>query len=516
MLNNYFFLRQLSKKLAENYIGYTLVSCFSQNKDEIVIELNNEIKSFFIRADLSSEASCLSFPDHFKRANKNSIDLFSELVMRKITCVHQFENERSFEIQFEEDWSLLFKMHGKFSNLLLFESENLKSHFRNNIQNDLNIKRKQLERTIDWSRENFTQNQDRLKEMFPVLGKEPWVYLKSIGFDELSGEEKWRHWEDMLHQLKEPLYYICRHQGKLIFSLLPLGDVLRTFSEPLKAITEFYFQFVTTGNFENKKHNALSEISKKIKSTESFLSKNKAKLQEIEQDHHYQTWGDLLMAHLYEIKQGATRITLSDFYTGEPTEIKLKPELNAQKNAELFYRKSKNQQIEIDKLKESIHQKENELLLLIDLQTKVDTCVDLPSLNKLTDSFYKKDQAKEKIKKLPYHEFEFKDFKIWVGKNAEANDELTHKYSFKEDLWLHAKDVAGSHVLIKHQSGKVFPKDVIEHAASLAAHYSKRKNESLCPVAFTPKKFVRKRKGDPAGMVIVEKEEVILVEPKKS
>jgi predicted ribosome quality control (RQC) complex YloA/Tae2 family protein len=69
-------------------------------------------------------------------------------------------------------------------------------------------------------------------------------------------------------------------------------------------------------------------------------------------------------------------------------------------------------------------------------------------------------------------------------------------------------------VIIKHQSGKPFPKDVIERAAQLAAYNSKRKTDSLCPVSVTPKKFVRKRKGDPAGMVVVEREEVIMVEPR--
>jgi predicted ribosome quality control (RQC) complex YloA/Tae2 family protein len=70
--------------------------------------------------------------------------------------------------------------------------------------------------------------------------------------------------------------------------------------------------------------------------------------------------------------------------------------------------------------------------------------------------------------------------------------------------------------LIKHQAGKNFPKDVIERAAELAAYNSKRKNDSLCPVIVTPKKFVRKRKGDPAGAVVVEKEDVVMVVPKLS
>ena len=121
----------------------------------------------------------------------------------------------------------------------------------------------------------------------------------------------------------------------------------------------------------------------------------------------------------------------------------------------------------------------------------------------------------KQISAVPYHEFEYKGFKIWVGKNAVSNDKLTQHYAFKEDLWLHAKDVAGSHVLIKYQAGKPFPKGVIERAAELAAHFSKRKNESLCPVTVTPKKFVRKRKGDPSGAVVVERENVIMVTPRK-
>jgi predicted ribosome quality control (RQC) complex YloA/Tae2 family protein len=78
---------------------------------------------------------------------------------------------------------------------------------------------------------------------------------------------------------------------------------------------------------------------------------------------------------------------------------------------------------------------------------------------------------------------------------------------------MHVRDDSGSHVLLKHQANKPFPKDVIEYAAAIAAFFSKRKTEPLCAVIVTPKKFVRKRKGDPAGAVVVDREDVILVEP---
>ncbi|MDX5346758.1 MAG: NFACT RNA binding domain-containing protein, partial [Hymenobacteraceae bacterium] len=112
-----------------------------------------------------------------------------------------------------------------------------------------------------------------------------------------------------------------------------------------------------------------------------------------------------------------------------------------------------------------------------------------------------------------FKEFEHQGFKILVGKSAQNNDLLTQKHAHKEDLWLHAKDVSGSHVVVKHQAGKNFPEPVIEKAAQLAAFYSKRKNDSLCPVMYTPKKFVRKPKGAAAGAVFVEREKVILVSP---
>ena len=104
---------------------------------------------------------------------------------------------------------------------------------------------------------------------------------------------------------------------------------------------------------------------------------------------------------------------------------------------------------------------------------------------------------------------------MFVGKNAKSNDILTQKIATKNDLWLHARDVSGSHVVIRDRLGNSFPASVIEKVAALAAWFSKRKTDSLCPVIFTPKKFVRKIKGAPAGQVVVEKEDVIMVVPSR-
>jgi predicted ribosome quality control (RQC) complex YloA/Tae2 family protein len=115
-------------------------------------------------------------------------------------------------------------------------------------------------------------------------------------------------------------------------------------------------------------------------------------------------------------------------------------------------------------------------------------------------------------KRTFFFEYEYEGWKILVGRNSRNNDELTFGHSHKEDLWLHARDVPGSHVIVQRK-GKDFPKHVLEHAAGIAAHYSKRKGEALVPVQYTLRTYVRKLRGGAPGQVTLEREQVVLVEP---
>ncbi len=512
MHNNYYFLAQLSVQLKETLQGFTIVSCFSQNKDELIIECNNSHTSFFIKASLTSHFCCLSFPKIFNRARKNSIDLFSEVVMKKVLHVRQFENERCFSIQLEDSYALLFKMHGNRSNIILFKNDEAVSLFRNHQLTDKELTLSGLDRPIDWSKESFEQNIERLNHHYFTFGKWAWHWLEEKNFITKDLEAKWKEFNQVKSLLKQPGYYMIQFEGNLIFSLLPFGEILKTFHDPIESINEFFHTWSVANTLNDEKVIIRKQLSDFIKSGKNYLKKTYDKLNELLKDNHYQLWGDLVMAHMHEMKTGMEVIQLNNFYNDSVVEIKLKRELNPQKNAEVFYRKAKNKQIEIDKLKESISHKEKEIKKWEASLQELDTTTDIKDLRKKNNLALSEHKSKEKP--LPYFEFECKGFRIWVGKNAESNDQLTLKYAYKEDLWLHAKDVPGSHVIIKHQSGKTFPRDVIERAAELAAYNSKRKTETLCPVAYTAKKYVRKRKGDPAGAVVVEREEVIMVEPR--
>ncbi len=429
--------------------------------------------------------------------------------------IRQFNNERCFSIELEANFSLLFKMHGNRANVILFQDEIPKEIFRNHLDADFQINLSELDREIDWSKEAFISRLTDPQQTYFTFGKHAWEYLDQKGFQSVDNDQKWRLFQETVQHLTEPHYYILEKENKLIFSLLPYGKEISQFNDPIKAINEFFQQYTQSHAFYSEKSIALRPTREQEKSAISYLSKNKVKLQELLNDQHYQAWGDLVMANLHRIKTGEEKVLVENFYNdNQLMEIKLKRDLSPQKNAEVFYRKGKNQQIEIQKLKEAIARKEKELEKTKTLISEIESSTDLKQLRITSNDPKKIVKKKGQEEILPFHEFEFKGYKIWVGRNAESNDKLTLKYSHKDDLWLHAKDVAGSHVLIKHQSGKNFPKDVIERAAELAAFNSKRKTDSLCPVSVTLKKFVRKRKGDPAGAVVVEREDVIMVEPR--
>lgn len=515
MHNNFYFLRQLTKSLEGTLKGSVLSECFSQNKDELMLRMEVGSTSFYIRASLLPSFSCLNFPSDFHRARKNSVDLFSEIIGLTITSIRQFVNERSFTLELSDSYHLLFKMHGNRSNVILFKNDRVKEVFKKNIRGDQHINLQALDRAIDWSFEYFIAHEQQAKSIYFTFGKVVWQYLEEEKkFNTLRPEEKWSILSDTVSQLENSDYYLTTIKDIPHLSLIRTGNIIEHFDEPITAVNTFFSTYTQATALLTEKKALLSSLRSKLTAAENYCTNNLEKLRSLENDHHYKMWADLIMANLNHIRAGAERAELPNFYKNhELTEIKLKKELSPQKNAELYYKKAKNQSIEKEHLQKALINKQHAVKRLKFILAEIESLDDLKLLRQKASEFKSELKDEKENENLPYREFQYNGFKIRVGKNAAANDELTLKHAYKDDLWLHAKDVPGSHVVIKHQAGKKIPKEVIEKAAQVAAFNSKRKNESLCPVIVTPKKYVRKRKGDPPGMVVVDREEVILVEP---
>lgn len=509
MFSNYFFLKRLVKALELKTSGLTFVECFSQNKDELIIGLSDQTKEFWIRANLDPNISLISFPETIARARKNSVDLFQSFRGKQVTDCTVFNYDRSFKIAFEDQQSLVFKMHGRRANILHSKRGEVIDIFRNSLGNDQGLKIDTLNKSIKVDEVAFAESDYSPNTLIPAVGKEVQTYWGQ-NFDQLPKEEKWAAFKKLLDQLDTNPIFLDGNTGNL--SLLPIKGAEKS-NDPIEAANWLHTKRTRTFYFDREKAQVKSQLEGLVKKTENYIFKTSEKLRLVNEQRNPEELANIIMANLSLIDRGISKVTLNDLYTNELIEIKLNPKLSPQKNAENLYRKSKNRHQEIAAFDNNIKEKQkkieslNQQILALDLVENSKELKQFLKSNKLGKSTATVEKNK------PYHEFEMDGWVILVGRNAKANDELTLKVATKNDLWLHAKDVSGSHVVIKEKPGQNFPVGVIEYAAGLAAYNSKRKTDSLCPVIYTPKKFVRKPKGSLPGSVIVEKEKVLMIEP---
>lgn len=511
MFHNYFFLKRLANALNETLTGLELLECFSQNKDELILGFADSDQTVYLRANLTPPIGLLQLTDDFKRARKNSADIFSNHIGKQVTKVFPFRYERSFFIGLQDGTEIIFKMHGTRSNILCSQNNKITVLFRQVLKADLEIDPAQLDKHLDLSIEQFELvNGDPVK-FLPALGKEVRSYLHARNYNDQNLISKWQMMQNVLHQLESNPLMIYDSNGKPVLSLLSTGESeIFSSKDAVEACNAFYSLFTRNHYLTFEKNTAQKPLEEQIKKTKNYLIKTEQKLEAVKNQRGYEEIANIIMANLHQIARGSSEVSLNDFYRDESLTVKLNPNLSPQKNAENLYRKSKNQQIEINKLEENIANRKEQL---VQLKKKLGTIESTSNIKEIR-AIQPVKKTKDQDKPLPYFQYQFRGYDIMVGRNSRANDELTLKIANKDDLWLHAKDVPGSHVVVRHQAGRAIPKDVLEYAAELAAWYSKRKTDTLCPVIYTPKKYIRKRKGDPAGAVVVSKEDVILVEPK--
>ncbi|QHV95949.1 NFACT RNA binding domain-containing protein [Spirosoma endbachense] len=558
MHTNYYFLRQLAPALDIQLAGLRFVECFSQDRDEVVLVFAqakgrlNYYKPFYIKATLRPDFSGLLFPERVQRARTNSIDLFEEVINpvrthehdqlasnvaeeatanrpgRAVVSVRFFLNERCLAILLEDHYTLLFKFFGNRPNLLAFHENAVIDLFNQKLAADQQLVLDAFDRPIDQSWEAFVRAEFDYRKLFPTFGRvvNEWISQQKAGREEKIGpQEEWEIIQQTLRQLEQPRYYLTRLNHRPTLSLVPLGEIQREFDNPIEAANRFFISYNGLNIFEREKGDLLRLLEKRRKRAESLIEVNLQRMIDREDGTSHEEIGHILMANLHDIPKGSgtkspETVTLVDFYRDQPITIRLKPDLSPQKNAENYYRKAKNEKLEADYLTAQVTAREEEIIRLDRQKTDLEAIQTLKELRRYTKQYnLLGDQPGKGINEdgtiQLFKEVTVDNFRILIGRNARNNDLLTQKYAYKDDLWLHARDVAGSHVIIKHQAGKPFPKNVIERAAELAAWYSKRRTDSLCPVIVTPKKFVRKPKGLAEGQVIVEKESSILVVPKE-
>ena len=501
MYHSYFFIRRLAEELRQKISGWQLATCFSQSKEELIIGLTSGDMDFYLKCNLDPTLGLISFSDNFQRARRNSVDLFLPVVGKEVLDVIQIPFDRSFYLLFPGDLKLLFKMHGRRGNILLLGQEGVLEVFRKKLIADQEITVEQLTRVIDISNPS-----DKDIAQLKIL----------LGGSKAGDYEDADLLNHVNHLLRAKEYFLsddAKGKPELFFSAQSSGDFRS--ESPIETSNEYALRLGQGYLFEREKEKYLSSLSKRINQATRYISNSKKELNRIEQKRSYEEIANIIMANLHEIPAGQEEVLLNDVYASGKVLVKIRGGKSPQKYAEGLYKKSKNERIQVQKIRENIEKKQADIDTSQRIIKEISASESWKTLKRLIKTHELEQSTSKTDLPLPYHEFQFMGFRILVGKNAKANDELSFKYAQKDDLWLHARDVAGSHVIIKNPAKSTIPNPVVEKAASLAAYYSKRKNDSLSPVIVTPRKYVRKKKGLPPGKVMVEKEEVVMVKPEK-
>ena len=232
--------------------------------------------------------------------------------------------------------------------------------------------------------------------------------------------------------------------------------------------------------------------------------------------------GDIVTANIHRIVKGATTLEAEDFYDEEmkTVQIPISPILSPQQNAAKFYKdytRMKNAEKELTKQIELGEQELKYLQSVLDELNRAQTEPELEEIRQelAAGGYVRLDAARKRMKqhKLSPMRFESTDgYPIYVGRNNRQNDELTFKLARKDDIWLHAQKVHGSHVIISCGGVKP-PDDTITQAAQLAAYYSESTGGQNIPVDVTPVKQVKKLSGAKPGMVIYHTYNTVIVNP---
>ena len=262
-------------------------------------------------------------------------------------------------------------------------------------------------------------------------------------------------------------------------------------------------------------NNNLDRCYKKLNILESILKECKKK-------DNYKIYGELLTANIYNIKQGEEKVSVLNYYSEneEYIDVKLDPNKTPSQNIQRYFKK-------YNKLKKSeesafiqIKAAKEEIDYLQSVFTSIKNAEDYKSIDDIKKElmetgyikFKKQGKKKEKLSK-PMHFLSSEGLDIYVGKNNIQNDYLTLKFANNHDIWLHTKEIPGSHVIIK--TTKDFSEKTIEEAANLAAYYSKAKDSSKVAVDYTEIKHVHKPNGAKPGMVIYYTNKTIYITPEK-
>ncbi|GAA5348422.1 Rqc2 family fibronectin-binding protein Fbp54 [Streptococcus uberis] len=536
-----FFLHYLTEELSDKLLNGRIQKVNQPYERELVLGVRNHRQNFKVLISAHPVFGRIQLTDsNFQ--NPQVPNTFT-MIMRKylqgavIESFKQIDNDRIIEIgvsnknEIGDDIkaTLIIEIMGKHSNIILVDRNQNKiiesiKHvgFTQNSYRTILPGSTYIEPPKTGAKNPFTiedeplfeilQTQDlspkNLQKLFQGLGRDTANQLA-----ERLTTDKLKAFRQFFKQEVSP------HLTQNAFSAVPFSDSGQSFEQLSELLDYYYLEKAERDRVSQQASDLIHRVQNELDKNRLKLRKQEAELKATENAEDFRQKGELLTTYLSLVPNNKESVTLDNYYTGEPLTISLDLALSPNQNAQRYFKKYqklkeavKHLSGLIEETKQSIHYFESVEYNLS--QANLDEIEDIRE-ELVQAGFMKRRSTDKRHKRKKPEQYLASDGKtiILVGRNNLQNEELTFKMAKKGELWFHAKDIPGSHVIIKDNLN---PSDEVKtDAAELAAYFSKGRYSNLLQVDMIEAKKLHKPSGAKPGFVTYTGQKTLRVTPEK-
>ncbi len=550
MLNHYFTLIALIDEFRRSLRGCRIEQVYSQQRNVLTILLSPSTgEEVTLLIGIDPKLNYIYTRQRYMRAKKNSVDLFRSLPGSSVEDIDIVPYERILRIQCSRGQRLsLHLFQTAASNIYL--SDNADSvleafkhsgavrgsvypgggtRFDERILNDLEVFSAEISGCRDRSLSAA------LRHLLPFIGK---VYSEELcvraGVEGSSDprtltpgamRDLFAATTGLMHEAQSPHPVLYDSGTGVFLSVSPLQSQPEWGSERFSSVNDAVAAAVSSWHRRESRDEQEGALFASLTNERSRVARARAaaEAQAAAGDRaaEYERFGNLIVAHLSSISKGMKRAELTDLLgDGKTVSVPLEPHLTPAKNAERYFQKAKDARgaaEESVRRATELRRREHVIARLCAGLEGISSEDGFKEFLRLHEEDLKELNLLPAVRgkeQLPFRMFTVAGgLEVWVGKSSANNDLLTTRYASPHDLWFHVRGAGGSHTVLKVKGREAPPREAIRAAAAIAAYYSKMRNAKTVPVAYCERKYVRKPKGAAPGSVLLEREEILFVNP---
>jgi predicted ribosome quality control (RQC) complex YloA/Tae2 family protein len=544
VVNSYYTLRALVHEWQPDLADTTIRDIYSQNKNELTVALSGAEQDWMVRGSVQRPFLYLFRRPGYHKARRNVATLFENAIGRTVSGVSIAERDRLVSLNLDDGSRLLWQLFGAQANAFhVAPDDTIRAAFQRHDElagtEAPEPYPAPMPETFDEFEDRWNNNRNQTRQAVQSavtlfggdLARET-LHRAGVSTDAPGDctEAERRALFDASMALRDALDDpdpVVYGEGQFpdAFALVPLRHRDDAPAERFDTVDAAVADFVQRTLAEQHFHRLYDPLVEALESAAEHECRSAERMREELQTEsragRYERWGHLLMAQQDQVSEGVEEVELPDlFEEGEPVTIPIDPAKSPVENAEHYYERARSTRRSREeaeaRLDDTIERAERAEALLEALR-EIDTLDGIKHFRSEREDefapFVEREDAD--VDQFPYRRFDLGGgFEVWVGKNARQNHELTFHASQKYDLWLHARGVPGAHTVLHLPNRNAEPgSHRIHTAAAIAAHYSKVKGSDVAPVMVTERKYVTSPTGADPGVVRVDREDVVMVEP---